>query len=121
MIYLRLGEVKLFLTPGCPRLLTANTISSTNYLINIHHAGCWTLVMMKPNVFVFNMTFMISVAYIHPQLGHTTKMLKKCAHIPVVTCVEKYFVFGDKSQLGFPIISPASLSPIAMTLLAWKS
>ena len=51
------------------------------------------------------------------RLGPTTKMWEKCAHIPVVTCGEKYLVFGDKSQLGFPIISPASLSPAAMTLL----
>ena len=46
-------------------------------------------------------------------------MLEKCADIPVVTWVEKYFVFGDKSLLGFPIIPPVSLSPIAVTLLAW--
>ena len=49
-------------------------------------------------------------------------MLEKCADIPVVTWVEKYFVFGDKSLLGFPIIPPVSLSPvspIAMNLLAW--
>ena len=52
------------------------------------------------------------------RLGPTTKMWEKCAHIPVVTCGEKYLVFGDKSQLGFPIISPVSLSPIAMSSLA---